>query len=181
MTSKTTPTRRPGLSDLSQEEARAHTLIVTVEEKPGSVDRVVGVLRRRRANLQTFVLGRSDAPNVVRITAVVNDSEVGVDQLVEQLRKIIDVHKAERAQAEQAVARELALIKVSSTPAALPQVLEQAQFFGAHAVDVTAESITLEVTGSEEKVDSLVQRLQPFGIREIARTGRIAMLRGNNQ
>ncbi|MBO0778453.1 MAG: acetolactate synthase small subunit [Ktedonobacteraceae bacterium] len=177
MTTDTAPTYRPGQSDLPPEKASAHTLIILVEERPGTIDRVVGVLRRRRANMQTLVLGHSEAPNVVRITVVVNDSEVGVDQLVEQLRKIVDVRQVVCATAEQSVTRELALIKVSSTPESLRKIIELGQLSGAHAIDIADGSVTLEVSGNEDKVDSLIEQLQPFSIREVARSGRITMQR----
>ncbi len=84
---------RSGQSNLPQGVEQAHTLIIKVEDRPGAVDRVIGLLRRRRANMQTFVLGRSEQPEIVRITVVVNDSEVALEHLVEQMRKIVDVRQ----------------------------------------------------------------------------------------
>jgi acetolactate synthase-1/3 small subunit len=116
---------------------------------------------------------------MARITIVMNDSEVAVEQLVEQLRKIVDVQHVENLTLEQTVARELALIKVNSNDSQYStEIIELAHQFGAHVVDVTQQTLTLEVTGSEEKVEKFVDSLKSFGIREVARTGRVAMIRG---
>jgi len=141
------------------------------------LDRIVGVLRRRRSNMQTFAIGRSELPNVVRITVVMHDSEVGVEQLVEQLRKIVDVRHVVNLSSEQAVARELALIKVNSTAARQNEIIELGHLFGAYALDVNQETVTLEVTGSADKIEKLVTLLQTYGIREVARSGCVAMTR----
>ena len=169
---------RPGQSNAPQGEERSYTLVVHVNDRPGAVDRVVGLLRRRRAGMQTLVIGRSEEPGMVRITVNVNDSEVMVDHLLEQLRKIIDVRHIVNLSTTQAVARELALIKVDSTAANSGEIIELGHLYGAHVVDATGETITLEVTGSEEKVEKLVSQLQNYGIREVARTGYVAMTRG---
>ena len=145
------------------------------------LDRIVGVLRRRRSNMQTFAIGRSELPNVVRITVVMHDSEVGVEQLVEQLRKIVDVRHVVNLSSEQAVARELALIKVNSTAARQNEIIELGHLFGAYALDVNQETVTLEVTGSADKIEKLVTLLQTYGIREVARSGCVAMTRGTSE
>jgi acetolactate synthase-1/3 small subunit len=129
--------------------------------------------------MQAFAIGRNELPDIVRITIVMNDSEVGAEHLVEQLRKIVDVQHVANLSSEQTVARELALIKVNSNESqSASEIIELGHLFGAHVVDVTQQTVTLEVTGSEEKVEKLVDSLQSFGIREIARTGRVAMTRG---
>jgi acetolactate synthase-1/3 small subunit len=169
---------RPGQSNAPQGEERAYTLVMLVNDRPGSVDRVIGMLRRRRASMQTLFIGRSEVPGVVRITVNVNDSEVEFAQLLEQLRKVVDVRYIVNLSPEEAVARELALVKVNNTTGTCSEIIEVGHLFGAHAVDVTGETITLEVTGSVEKVDKLVNQLQTYGIREVARTGCVAMTRG---
>lgn len=176
----TQSTRRAGQSDAHQDNAREHILVLFVNDRPGSADRVVGVLRRRRANMQTLTIGRSELPDVARLTVVVDDSEVGVEQLVEQLRKVVDVRHIVNLSTTQAVARELALIKVNSTSTSYSEIIELGHQFGAHPVDVTPETVTLEVTGSEEKVTKIVDLLQAYGIREIVRTGCVAMNRGSD-
>jgi acetolactate synthase-1/3 small subunit len=172
-----TPTDRSGQSNLPQGVEQAHTLIVKVEDRPGAVDRVIGLLRRRRANMQTFVLGRSEQPEIVRITIVVNDSEVALEHLVEQLRKIVDVRQVTNIVSYQTIARELALIKVKSTYDNVHEIIERAHLFGAHPVDMAPEAVTLEVVGSQEKIEKLIELLHSYGISEIARSGRVAMIR----
>jgi acetolactate synthase-1/3 small subunit len=129
--------------------------------------------------MQTLTIGRSEVPNVVRITVMMSDSEVGVDQLVEQLRKIVDVRRVVNLSSEQAVSRELALIKVNSGVSQQPEIIELGHLFGAHPVDMDQETVTFEVTGSTDKVEKLVEQLQPYGVREVARTGCLAMTRGS--
>ena len=178
MTSPSAPTNRSGHSDAPQGTGRTHTLIVLVNDRPGAVDRVVGILRRRRANLQTLVLGRSDLPEVVRITVSVTDSEVGLDHLIEQLRKTVDVRQVINLTYQQAITRELALIKVNSSAEHSSEIIELGSLFGAAVVDLTPEAIMLEVTGSGEKLEKLISLLQEYGIREVARSGSVAMVRG---
>jgi acetolactate synthase-1/3 small subunit len=169
---------RAGQSNAPEGSASSHTLLVFANDNPGMLDRIVGVLRRRRAATQTFTLGRSEQPGVLRITVVIDDSEVEVDHFIEQLRKIVDVQHIVNLSADFTVARELALIKVNSGPSNSSEILELGHLYGAHVIDVTNDTVTLEVTGSEEKVETLVSQLQKYGIREIARTGRVAMTRG---
>jgi acetolactate synthase I/III small subunit len=178
MTNPSAPTHRSGHSDAPQGTERTHMLIVLVHDRPGAVDRVVGVLRRRRANMQTFVLGRSELPETVRITASVTDSEVGLDHLIEQLRKTVDVRQVINLTYQQAITRELALIKVNSSAEHPSEIIELGSLFGAAVVDLTPDTITLEVTGSGEKIEKLVSLLQEYGIREVARSGSVAMARG---
>lgn len=177
MTDQAASTARAGQESAPTGTERNHTLVVLVNDRPGSVDRVVGLLRRRRSNMRTLIIARSETPDVARVTVVVDDSEVGVDQLAEQLRKIVDVRQVVNLATDQAVARELALVKVNCTATNRREIIEMSHHLGAHAVDVTAETVTLEVTGSEEKVRTLIDHLQSYGIREVARTGSVAMAR----
>lgn len=170
---------RPGQADAPAGTDQSHTIVVLAHDRHGALDRIIGVLRRRRARMQGFAIGRNEFPGIARITIVMNDSEVAVEQLVEQLRKIVDVQHVENLTSEQTVARELALIKVNSNESQYStEIIELAHQFGAHIVDVTQQTLTLEVTGSEAKVEKFVDSLQIFGIREVARTGRVAMIRG---
>ena len=178
MTTSVSSIIRAGQSSIPEGSERIHTLVTLVENRPGAIDRVIGLLRRRRANMQTLALGRSEQPDVVRITVVVNDSDVVIEQLVEQLRKIVDVQRVENITFQRAVTRELALMKVDSTFDNVHEIVEKAQLFGAHVVDMSPETVTLEVTGSEEKLEKLVALLQVYGIREIARSGRVSLARG---
>jgi acetolactate synthase-1/3 small subunit len=169
---------RAGQSNAPDGAARTHTLVILVQERPGSVDRVVGLLRRRRAKMQTLSIAPSEQPDVARITAVTTDAEVSVGQLVEQLRKVVDVRQVLHLSSEQMVERELALVKVASDPQRTTEIIELGQQFGAHVADLAPETVTLEVAGNTAKVEKLLSLLEPFGIREVARTGSVAMPRG---
>ncbi|HEU5229107.1 MAG TPA: acetolactate synthase small subunit [Ktedonobacteraceae bacterium] len=180
ITNQTAPTHRTGHSNAPDGAECMHALIVLVEDKPGAIDRVVGVLRRRRANMQTLTLGRSgpaDAADVVRISVFVNDSEVGIDHLVAQLRKIVDVQRVDNLPYQQSVSRELALIKVSSTAENVNEIIDLGTPFGSRVLEVTAETVTLEVTNSAEQIERLVGLLQGYGIRDVARSGSVAIAR----
>lgn len=170
---------RSGQTDAPQGTERVHTLTLLVNDRPGSVDRVIGLLRRRRANMQTLVLGQSERPEVVRITIGVNDSNVGVEQLVEQLRKVIDVIQVSNLLPEGAVVRELALIKVAATGTQVQEIREHAQSFDAHIVDTTDETMILEILGTAEKIGEFLTSLMTYSIREIARSGSIVMTKGD--
>jgi acetolactate synthase-1/3 small subunit len=173
----TVTVERFGCSDAAHGAARVHTIIIFVQERPGAVDRIVGVLRRRRAQMQTLVLARTEEPEVVRFTMTVNDAEVSIENLVEQLRRIVDVQQVVSLTEEQAVARELALVKVESTVANYNEILDTAHLFGAHTIDITPKTVTFEVMGSEEHVEKCIAALQKYGIRELARSGRVALAR----
>jgi acetolactate synthase-1/3 small subunit len=170
-------TGRAGQSDAPEGAAQTHILVITLSEKPGSVDRVVGLLRRRRANLRTLTIGRSEHPDVARITAVTDDSEVAVEQLIEQIRKVVDVQTVSKLVPQQMVERELALIKVTNEPQRSHELIELGQQFGAHIADIARDTVTLEVTGATANIEKLIRLLQPFGVREVARTGSVAMPR----
>jgi len=177
MTDSAAPPKRAGQSDAPEGAVSSHTLVIFAHERHGALDRIVAVLRRRRAKVHNFAIGHSEVPDVVRITVVVDDSQVGV----EQLRKVVDVRHIVNLSSKQAVARELALIKVNSTASQQGEIIELGHLFGAHTIDVTQETVTLEVTGSCEKVEKLVNLLQSYGIREVARTGCVAMMRGASE
>ncbi|MFL5625642.1 MAG: acetolactate synthase small subunit [Ktedonobacteraceae bacterium] len=181
MTKQAASATRAGQASAPHEDRRSHILVVFADDRHGALDRIIGLLRRRRSNMQTLTIGRSEVPNVVRITVMMDDSEVGVEQLVEQLRKIVDVRHVVNLPIEQAVSRELALIKVNSKVSQQPEIIELGHLYGAHPVDMDQETVTLEVTGSADKVEKLVAQLQPYGVREVARTGCLAMTRGSGK
>src|SRR5262249_23703190 len=163
-----------GYSDLPRGAEAVHVLIMLVEDRPGAVDRVVGVLRRKRASAQSLSMGRGDAPDVVRITALVKDSDVSIDNLAEQVRKVVYVQQVTNLTAEQAVIRELILIKVSTTADNVHEAIAAAGQFGGTAVAITPDTVTFEVSGNEEKISKCIDALQAYSIREIARSGHIA-------
>ena len=147
---------RAGYSDLPRGAEAVHVLIVLVEDRPGAVDRVIGVLRRKRANTQSLSMGRGDTPDVIRITALVNDSDVSVDNLVEQVRKVIDVRQVTNLTAQQAVIRELVLVKVATATDNIHEVIAAADQFGGVAIAIMPDTVTFEVSGSEEKSQSVL-------------------------
>jgi len=174
-----TAIERSGQMGIPQGTEQAHTLVVLINDRTGAVDRVIGLLRRRRANTQTIILARSTQPEMVRLTVVVDDAQVSIDQLAEQLRKIIDVVQVTNLAAHDAVTRELALVKINATGPQIQEILEHGQRFSAHIVDVSPETVTLEITGSTHAIEQLLEQVTPYGVREIARSGSIALARGN--
>ena|SRR5579859_3547604 len=176
-TTYATTLTRTGCSDAPQGTERVHTLIVLVADRPGAVDRVVGVLRRRRAHIQSFNLSQTETPDIVRITALVKDTKVGVDHLFEQVRKIIDVREASHALAQDAFLREMALVNVSTISASADTIISASQPFAARTIETTAESVTLEITGTAEQVTAFIEAMCIYGIRDVARSGCVALAR----
>ncbi|OGN89542.1 MAG: acetolactate synthase small subunit [Chloroflexi bacterium RBG_13_46_14] len=155
-----------------------HTLIALVEDKPGVLNRMASLFRRRSFNIESIAVGRSEVPNISRTTIVVDGTTTSVEQVRKQLDKIIDVVRVVELSDEDTISRELALVKVKANSATRSEIMQIVDIFRANIVDVSPDSLTVEVTGDENKIDSLLTLLQGFGIRELARTGRIAMIRG---
>ncbi len=154
-----------------------HTLIALMEDKPGVLNRVSSLFRRRNYNIESLSVGHSETPGISRMTVVVNGDDRVVQQVVKQLSKLINVTHVQDVSNRPTVVRELALIKVRASHGTRSEIMELANVFRAKIVDVGATSLTIEITGTETKVNSLVRLLQPFGIEEMARTGRVAMVR----
>jgi len=155
-----------------------HTLVALVEDKPGVLTRMASLFRRRGFNIESIAVGHSELPNLSRMTIVVNGGANILEQVRKQLSKVVNVVKVADVTADNITVRELALIKVKATSSTRSEIIEIADIFRANIVDVAADSLTVEITGDEDKVDSLLNLLRGFGIKEVARTGRIAMLRG---
>jgi acetolactate synthase-1/3 small subunit len=156
-----------------------HTLVAIVQDKPGVLNRMVSLFRRRGFNIDSIAVGHSEIPHLSRVTIVVNGTTATVEQVRKQLDKLIDVAKVFDITSEKLIGRELALVKVKANSASRSEIIEIADIFRANIVDVASESLTVEITGDEDKIDSMLKLLGGFGIKEIARTGRIAMVRGN--
>jgi acetolactate synthase I/III small subunit len=156
-----------------------HTLVAIVQDKPGVLNRMVSLFRRRGFNIDSIAVGHSETPHLSRVTIVVNGTTATVEQVRKQLDKLIDIVKVFDITGEKINGRELALIKVKATSATRSEIIEMADIFRANIVDVATDSLTIEITGDEEKIDSIIKLLSGFGIKEIAHTGRIAMVRGN--
>ena len=155
-----------------------HTLVALVEDRPGVLNRVSSLFRRRNFNIENIAVGHTEQPNLSRMTIIVEGDDAKVEQVRKQLDKVIDVVKIVDITHEESVARELALVKVKATASTRSEIIQIVDIFRANIVDVSSDSVMVEVTGDEDKVSSLVDLLRGFGIREIARTGRIALTRG---
>jgi acetolactate synthase-1/3 small subunit len=157
-----------------------HTIVALVEDKPGVLNRMASLFRRRGFNIESIAVGHSEMPHLSRMTLVVNGATTMVEQVRKQLDKVVDVVKVSDITGDDVVARELALIKVKTTSSTRSEIIQIVDIFRANIVDVASDSVTIEVTGDEEKIDSLFNLLRGFGMKEIARTGRIAMTRGGS-
>ena len=157
-----------------------HTLIALVEDRPGVLNRVASLIRRRSFNIDSIAVGHSELPGLSRMTIVVDGATTAVEQVRKQLEKLIEVVKVTDITQGSIVIRELALVKVHATPSTRSEIMQIVDIFRAKIVDVAADSLIVEVTGDEEKIDSLYNLLRRFGIKELARTGRIALTRGVN-
>jgi acetolactate synthase I/III small subunit len=157
-----------------------HTLVALVEDKPGVLNRMVSLFRRRGFNIASIAVGNSETASFSRVTFVVDGTPTMVEQVRKQLLgKVVEVVKVTDITDENIVVRELALIKVKAPSSARSEIIQIVDIFHAEIVDVTQEYLTIEITGAEDKIESLVDLLKPFGIKELARTGRIAMTCGS--
>ena len=157
-----------------------HTLIALMEDKPGVLNRISSLFQRRNYNIESLTVGHSEAPGISRMTIVVNGDNRIVEQVVKQLCKLINVTQVVNVSDEPTVIRELALIKVKAGPGTRSEIIELANIFRARVVDVGVTSLTVEITGPEDRVNSLVGLLGPYGIEELARTGRTVMVRSGD-
>ena len=157
-----------------------HTLIALVEDKPGVLNRIASLFRRRAFNIKSLAVGGSEHPGLSRMTIVVVGDSAQVEQVRKQLDKLINVVKVSDITEEEMVARELALIKVKATASTRSEIMQIVDIFRANIVDVAPGSLTVEVTGDADKLDSLLGLLRDFGVKEVSRTGRIALTRGSS-
>ena len=160
---------------------QTHTIVALLEDRPGVLNRVVSKVRQRNFNIESLAVGHSEIPGLSRMTFVVDAGTTDVEQVVKQLYKLIDVVHIEDISHQDMVTRELAIIKVRSTAGSRSEILQIVDIFRSAIIDVTPDSLIVEATGDEEKLDSLVQLLQEFGIIELCRTGRVAMPRGSTR
>lgn len=157
-----------------------HTLIALMENKPGVLSRVANLFRRRNYNIESLSVGHSETESISRMTIVLDGDERIVEQVVKQLEKLVNVTEVINVSSQPTVIRELALIKVKAGPGTRSEIIELTNVFRARIIDVGATALTVEITGPEDRVDSLVGLLKPYGIEELARTGRVAMVRSGN-
>jgi acetolactate synthase-1/3 small subunit len=158
----------------------SHTLSVLVENRAGVLSRVAGMFSRRGFNIESLAVGTCEEPGMSRITIVVNGDDAVVEQVMKQTNKIIDVIKVSDLTERESVERELALIKVAAeTGAARAEVMQIANIFRAQIVDVGTRTLVLQVAGDTDKIDALEKLLRQYGIKELVRTGKVALLRGS--
>ncbi|HIE12291.1 MAG TPA: acetolactate synthase small subunit [Desulfotomaculum sp.] len=154
-----------------------HTLAVLALNKPGVLARISGLLSRRNFNIESITAGHTEEPNISRLTLVVQGDDKVIDQVVKQVSKLIDVLKVERLD-QNVIDRELALIKVRADPSRRSDIVDIVEIFRAHIVDIGKETMVVEMTGDEEKIDALCAVLSDHGILEMVRTGKITLTRG---
>jgi len=157
-----------------------HILSVLVENHAGVLSRVAGLFSRRGFNIDSLAVGITENPDVSRITIVVDGDDYTVEQVTKQLNKLIDVIKIKQLEKANSVVRELALVKVSANKTTRSEIIQIVEVFRANIVDVTSDVLTIEISGSSDKVNALTDMLEQFGIKEIVRTGTIAIERGSN-
>ena len=155
-----------------------HTLVALVADRPGVLNRITSLFRRRGFNIESVTVGHSELPNYSRLNMVVDGTTTSVEQVRKQLDKVTDVVKVTDLSQENIVARELALIKVHATATTRREIMDVAGAFRASVVDIAQDTVIISITGEEDKIDVLLTLLKGFGIREVTRTGRIALIRG---
>lgn len=155
-----------------------HILAVLVENNPGVLTRVAGLFSRRGYNIDSLSVGRTENPNVSRMTIVVEGDDLVLEQVTKQLHKLIDVIKINDITSDEYVDRELVLIKVGADPVVRGEIIQIVDIFRARIVDIGRKTLIIECTGDEGKINAVIESLKPFGIKELVRTGKIAMQRG---
>lgn len=155
-----------------------HTLVVYVEDKPGVLNRVSSLFRRRNFNIDSLTVGHTETPGVSRMTIVCETDPTAVRRVEANIYKLVDVLRVDDITDQPSVERELAMIKVTTTQETRAHIIQMADVFRARIVDVSQESLIVEITGSGDKIERLLDVLKPYGVLEVARTGRVAMARG---
>jgi acetolactate synthase-1/3 small subunit len=156
-----------------------HTLSVLVENKPGVLARIASLFSRRSFNIDSLAVGPTEHPAISRMTVVVDAEDQPLEQVTKQLNKLVNVIKIVELESEQAVRRELLLVKVKADLETRSHILETVQLFRAKVVDVAQDAVTIEATGSADKLEAMLRVLEPFGIRELVQSGMVAIGRGS--
>jgi acetolactate synthase-1/3 small subunit len=156
---------------------KKHTISILVENKFGALNRIAGLFSARGYNIDSISVGTSEDDSVARVTIVSKGDDDVIEQIIKQLNKLIDVTKVVDLTYDNFVERELVLIKVAANRNSRSELMQISEIFRSKIIDISPRSITIEATGSEQKVDAMIKMLDPFGIKEIARTGRVALKR----
>jgi acetolactate synthase I/III small subunit len=158
---------------------RKHVLSILAENKPGVLARIAGLFARRGFNIDSLAVGPTDDPKISRFTLTVDGAAHPIDQVTKQLHKLVNVIKIRDLEPEETVARELALFKISSSDGETrAQIMQYTDIFRGKVVDVSKRSVTIEVTGTDDKIEAFEDMVRPFGLIEMVRTGEIAVSRG---
>ena len=158
---------------------KRHTVVALVYDRPGVLNRVVSMVRRRAFNISSLAVGHSETPGLSRMTFVVEGDDTLLAQVMSQLRKLVDVVQVSGLNRENTIFRELCLLRVKADADTRNEILQIANIFRANIVDVAHDSLIVEITGDEDKVESLELLMRKFGVLEIMRSGRLAMVRGS--
>jgi len=159
------------------EHLTRHTISVLVENKFGAFNRIAGMFAAKGYNIDSLSVGPTEEEAISRMTIVTRGDDQIIEQITKQLNKLIDTIKVVDLTFENFVERELVLVKVQSTQSSRSEIMQIAEIFRAKVIDISPKSLTLEATGSQQKVDAIIKMLKPFGIKELARTGRVALKR----
>jgi acetolactate synthase-1/3 small subunit len=158
---------------------RRHVLVAIVNNRPGVLNRVASLMRARSFNIESLAVGHTENPEVSRMTITLRGDDYGVEQVGKQLYRLIDVLKVQDVTAERRLEHELVLIKLRATNTNRAEIVKIVEMYRGRVVDLAADSIIVEATGTEEEIDALVEFVTPFGIKELVRTGSVVMLRGS--
>jgi acetolactate synthase-1/3 small subunit len=158
-----------------------HTLVALVEDKPGVLNRVASLFRRRAFNIESLTVGHTEEEGVSRMTIVVDSNQTNAERVTANLYKLVNVIQIKDLAGQPMVSRDLALIKVSANPERRSEIMQLVEVYRSRIVDVGNDSLIVEITGDEQKIDSFVDVLRPFGIMEMVRTGTVAMARGTSE
>ncbi len=159
------------------EHAKTHTISILVENKFGAFNRIAGLFAAKGYNIDSLTVGPTEDETVSRMTIVTHGDDQIIEQIIKQLNKLIDTIKVVDLTFDSFVERELVLIKVQTTPETRSEIMQIAEIFRAKVVDISPKTLTLEATGSQPKADAIIKMVKPFGIKELARTGRVALKR----
>ncbi len=165
---------------MSEAALTRHTIIAWMEDKPGVLNRVAGLFRRRNFNIESLAVGHSETPGISRMTFVARGNDREMRQVQTQLYKLINVTDIQDVTYQPSVIRELALIKVNANSETRAEVMQLVDIYRASIIDVNRDSLIIQIVGKDTQVDSLIELLSQFGIEEMSRTGRVAMIRGGN-
>jgi acetolactate synthase-1/3 small subunit len=158
-----------------------HTLSITVQDRPGVLSRVAGLFTRRGYNIESIAVGPTEEPGMSKMIIVVSGDDRSIESITKNVHKLVEVIKVTDLSQESMMERELALIKVTANANTRSEILQITNIFRARIIDVSENSVVVEVTGDEGKIDAMVNLFRPFGIKEMVRTGRIAMVRGQQK